>query len=598
VRCWCLRALAVPLERASASPRTRRRWYRPARAPIPPEPGRLVVSALLGRVRRSRGCSTPGDDRLETRAYAVKRYLFRLGHAARSGRFACSLEQLVAGLAPVMGWGRIPRGGADRVRFVRAHRRSVQRWLDDLEAAGLVAHQPERDEHGAWWRTQIVLQAAPVPTAEELGLARARARGWRGRERRRRRRARRAPSLGAILSRSSVPQARVRARLARGRAVVAHEARRRAWVEAELARVRARQGSLGVLTHPFGAPPTSAQPPGAPRRRRRSPAHEARVQARSRSAQTLVSAPTFVAGTGAHARAAAVPPPPVTPARRKECSEAIGSGPPDRFDALVRRRVAARRAQLAGLIALRREHAASRVDAVVAWSVGQACPVGRLREAWVAYRHGLSAVAESGSVAAGARSDAVARRARDAIRLYEEFAVQRPPGWPASGAAALCALASQRHAAVFAGDVARLLVLAKGMRAAALERDAERVARAAIRAQRRRAATPGPVAFRLPTVRWETAELRRRRVRDALLHAGDDPAAWPNSELAERHHPQLRRQFAARPALVGTESFSELDGVAARARRYRAELASGRWRLDAGWRSSMSTPDPQEVQTP
>jgi hypothetical protein len=61
-----------------------RRWYRPAHASLPPEPGRLVVSALLGRARRARGCSTPGDDRLETRAYAVKRYLFRLGHAQRS----------------------------------------------------------------------------------------------------------------------------------------------------------------------------------------------------------------------------------------------------------------------------------------------------------------------------------------------------------------------------------------------------------------------------------------------------------------------------------------------------------------------------------
>ena len=76
---------------------------------MPPEPGRLVVCALLARARMARGCATPGDDRLETRAYAVKRYLFRLGHAARSGRFACSLEQLVAGLAPVMGWGPVPR---------------------------------------------------------------------------------------------------------------------------------------------------------------------------------------------------------------------------------------------------------------------------------------------------------------------------------------------------------------------------------------------------------------------------------------------------------------------------------------------------------
>src|SRR5207247_5737418 len=132
-----------------------------------------------------------------------------------------------------------------------------------------------------------------------------------------------------------------RARLARARAVAVREARRRARVEAELARARARRDPLGVLTHPFGAPPTSAEPPEAPRRWRRRQASEGRVQARPRSAQTPISAPTFVAGTGAHARAAAVPPPPVTPARRKECSEEIGSGPPDRFDALVRCRVAA-----------------------------------------------------------------------------------------------------------------------------------------------------------------------------------------------------------------------------------------------------------------
>jgi hypothetical protein len=59
--------------------------------------------------------------------------------------------QLVAGLAPVMGW-------VQRARCVRAHRRSVQRWLDDLEVAGLVTH--ERDGDGRSWRTRIVLLAA------------------------------------------------------------------------------------------------------------------------------------------------------------------------------------------------------------------------------------------------------------------------------------------------------------------------------------------------------------------------------------------------------------------------------------------------------
>jgi hypothetical protein len=158
----------VPLDTAFS-----RRWYRPAREPLPAEPGRLVVAALLARARCARGCTTPGDDRIETRVYAVKRYLFRLGHASRSARYATSIAQLVVGLAPVMGWGPVPRDGAERARFVRAHRRSVQRWLDDLAAAGLAAHEPERDARGCWWRTQIVLLAAPSPTAAELGSRRA-----------------------------------------------------------------------------------------------------------------------------------------------------------------------------------------------------------------------------------------------------------------------------------------------------------------------------------------------------------------------------------------------------------------------------------------
>jgi hypothetical protein len=168
---------------------------------LPPEPGRLVVCALVGRARRARGCSTPGDDRLETRVYAVKRYAYRLGHAARSARFATSIEQLVVGLAPVMGWGQVPRAGAARVRFVRAHRRSVQRWLDDLQAAGLVAHEPEKDGAGVWWRTQLVLHHAPAPADDELPRARLRARGWDARERRRRRSTR----LTEIRDRSAIP---------------------------------------------------------------------------------------------------------------------------------------------------------------------------------------------------------------------------------------------------------------------------------------------------------------------------------------------------------------------------------------------------------
>ena len=134
-----------------------------------------------------------------------------------------------------MGWGRSRGGAAERARFVRAHRKSVQRWLDDLQAAGVVAHEPERDTRGQWWRTQIVLLAAPDPTAEELRVARRRARGWRRRERARRRRLRVAPSLAAIRGRSGVPGPAVRRRVARARGRVVHEARRRAAVEAQIA---------------------------------------------------------------------------------------------------------------------------------------------------------------------------------------------------------------------------------------------------------------------------------------------------------------------------------------------------------------------------
>jgi hypothetical protein len=70
----------------------------------------------------------------------------------------------------------MPKGGAERARFVRAHRRSVQRWLDDLQMAGLVADEPERDADGKWWRTQIVLLNSPEPSNSELAMARRRAR--------------------------------------------------------------------------------------------------------------------------------------------------------------------------------------------------------------------------------------------------------------------------------------------------------------------------------------------------------------------------------------------------------------------------------------
>ena len=116
------------------------------------------------------------DARLETSAIAVLEYLWRRGRgekwAGRDGSalYACSIAQLVLGLAPIMGWRNIPdRKDVQAVaRFVKAHRKSVQRWLDWLELAGLVSHTPQQDEEGFWWRTVIELHAAPELATELL----------------------------------------------------------------------------------------------------------------------------------------------------------------------------------------------------------------------------------------------------------------------------------------------------------------------------------------------------------------------------------------------------------------------------------------------
>ena len=552
-----------------------------------------MVNALLGRARQARGCSTPGDDRLETRAYAVKRYVFRLGHAQRSGRFATSIGQLVAGLAPVMGWGQVPRDRAERARFVRAHRRSVQRWLDDLQAAGLVAHEPEQDSDGLWWRTQIVLLAAPAATRLELEVATRRARGWRSRERARRRRGRVAPGLGGIRARSSAPSRERRARIARERNIGLRERRRRAAVEAQIADATARRSGCRDLTHPFGAPPTSALSPVSPERPRRSETSGTEGPIAGWPARAVSENATVAAETGARGRAPisfALEAPAALTASTEE-GELVSREP---FDALVARRVAARAQALAARNELLVPQVTARLVEVTGWPRGRRCSLGRLREAWTARRYGLAIVVDSGAAAAGpVRPGDVALAAR-AIELYEAFAAQRPPGWPDNGPGALCALASMRGADRFAGDLARLLGLAKAMRAAALEHDPARLARARARAAARTAPLSARWAFwRLDRPRVESAEARRQRVRDAVLFAGRNPAAWPNAALALEHLPI--EPGADQVRLLDDDRCEELDGIGARATRYRAELARGRWQLpDHQTSPAARHPDPEE----
>ena len=172
-----------------------------------------------------------------------------------------------------------------------------------------------------------------------------------------------------------------------------------------------------------------------------------------------------------------------------------------------------------------------------------------------------------------------ARVAR-AIALYEAFAEQRPPGWPASGPGALCALAApaaRRRAspATSRGCCAWPRGCARPRSSSDPDAPAARRARAA--------APPGArgrlrFVFRRARRAARRAEQRRQRVRDALLLAGAEPGG-----VAERRAGARARcpscAGAPQPRLLEPDRFDELDGLGARAARYRAELARGRWQL-------------------
>ena len=146
-----------------------------------------------------------------------------------SARYGCSLAQLVIGLAPIMGWQGIPdRGDKQAVaRFVKRHRKSVQRWLDWLQLAGLVSHTPQQDEEGFWWRTIIELHPLPAAAGGAAPGGGRAARRLAERERRRNARGRRR-NLTAILRRARLTKAQRRSRgIARRRELARHAERQR-----------------------------------------------------------------------------------------------------------------------------------------------------------------------------------------------------------------------------------------------------------------------------------------------------------------------------------------------------------------------------------
>jgi hypothetical protein len=239
---------------------TRRAFRHPAN--LPREPAGIEVLAAVKHARGRVGRLHEWDARLETSAIAVLAYLWRRGRGEKwagcngSARYGCSLAQLVIGLAPIMGWRGIPDRGDEQAlaRFVKRHRKSVQRWLDWLALAGLVSHTPQQDEEGFWWRTIVELHPVPQLPAELLHEAVDRRAGWTARERRRDARGR-CRNLTAILRRARLTKAQRRSRgIARRRELARHAERQR--VRAQVADSLA-DAAKTHMTHPFGASTTS-----------------------------------------------------------------------------------------------------------------------------------------------------------------------------------------------------------------------------------------------------------------------------------------------------------------------------------------------------
>jgi hypothetical protein len=394
---------------------------------------------------------------------ATLAYLYRRARGERwagthgSARFACSLRQLVVGLAPVMGWSGTPE------QLLRAHRASVQRWLDWLQDAGLVQHTPQQDEEGWWWRTIITIQALPELEAELLAVVAERMKGWTRREARRRARGRRSAhgrrlrDLTLLLRRSRLTRAERRRR--------AH-VRRRALLEyAERLRVRALLQSELIdkkthLRHPFGA---SATP-----RTTLESNHSSESSARTESgAHTWVTTPiarvrqaktTGTEDGRAQARLSAAR----SVVARRAC---VDPRDPDAVAWKIAREVAGVwRSRPEAAWAPQLDAVERRVAELQRWPAAVPAPRWRLLEAWTAVVWGPLYAASGGAQRLPLWSEQrdpstlidqpewLRRlphpntvRLQSAIARYERHSAYRPRGWPVSGLAALLAWVRFAH---------------------------------------------------------------------------------------------------------------------------------------------------------
>jgi hypothetical protein len=547
-----------------------RRWYPCAGAQLPPEPGRLATNVIVNVARHARGCTTRGDDRIETRANALRRLLWRWGHAKRSGCYATSIWQLVDGLAPILGWGSPPpKGHPDRERFCRAHAQNVRRWLEDLQAGGLISFAGEPDNRGQDWRTIITLHQTPELPADELEAATRRKNAWErrrrvaARARRKRRRPPRGQRLELIVRGAQRPQRDTRRRLAIARA--------RAIRDRRAAAATPGNESSPVSedrTHHFVAPPTSESLlEGKNVITEHHVCFDSSGVTRARANQLEHAVAAFKSPP----QTASLTEPRVFGSPNGDVTSTPALQTVAEYAAAIAERVAAVEAARRSRVELIANHAARRADELAASAANRRWPSWRVQEAWVVWRHSALLIGEHGrgpGLAGPLEPDDLALLARAAER-YERSAARRPRGWPAGGYAALehtARLARERderplilHYAIIAIDQ-----LSRRMHAITVADDPKRLAAMIARARRRRQpSAPTRLQFRTgrpqsPWPHWVALDEHGAPIlTDQGLELLDVPGTPDRTD--ERYRDTLRDAYL----VAGMWPPPEADGVTA-----------------------------------
>ncbi len=576
-------SLTSPQARPSGPRAPSRRAFRHP-AGLPAQPVGVEVLAAIKHARVKAGRRNEWDARLETSAVAVLTYLWRRGRGEKwagchgSARYGCSLAQLVIGLAPIMGWPEIPQLSSDQnvgrllrqrryerqvARFVKRHRKSVQRWLDWLALAALVSHTPQQDEDGFWWRTIIELKPVPQLPVELLQQAADRRAGWSARERHRHDRGR-ARSLTAILRRARLTTAQRRSRGIARRRELARQAERQR-VRAQVAQSLA-DAAKTHLTHPYGASTTSRS-----------------------SLEQLSQDETLNRGlTGARTQLSEIPTALQTPTTDSE-NDTPRTGEELRW--AVYNEILAQRFQRSDqewAPALRSP--ARRLEQLRSWSKDAPLPRWRLIEAWTVAAHGLHMSVAGGFRLAFWSEDAEHHgpRLERALARYERFSAARPPGWPTgatAGFATFLTAATTRQDGPEHGmayDVARFNELTKRMSAYAHYLQADHLECAQARAQRRQRArvvaaqVNQRLAFRIADS--NTARLRTARAlldSDYAAHQAAGRRLYATAAHQDRLADRDRRLLAG--AHPGT-SDQRYISACRHAERWRLPMPAARWR--------------------